>query len=189
MSSTERAPEPTMEEILASIRRIISDDEANSTQQRATSSEYAEQVRVEDAEYEAADTQMIADIERALGNVAVAAEPAPVDDDCDDILELTEPGGASPEDVMMADEPITVLEEVVLETEVYGEPRPKLDFGAAFPPSEPPTEMAESLTEAVESFAESAPAYDAPAYELPEPATKSRHRPTKSPRRPAWKRP
>jgi cell pole-organizing protein PopZ len=75
MSSTERAPEPTMEEILASIRRIISDDEANSTQQRATSSEYAEQVRVEDAEYEAADTQMIADIERALGNVSVAAEP------------------------------------------------------------------------------------------------------------------
>ena len=65
MSSTERAPEPTMEEILASIRRIISDDEANSTQQRATSSEYAEQVRVEDADYEAADTQMIADIERA----------------------------------------------------------------------------------------------------------------------------
>ena len=95
MSSTERAPEPTMEEILASIRRIISDDEASSTQQRATSSEYAEQVRVEDAEYEAADTQMIADIERALGNVSVAAEPAPVDDDPDDILELTEPGGAS----------------------------------------------------------------------------------------------
>ena len=170
MSSTERAPEPTMEEILASIRRIISDDEANSTQQRATSSEYAEQVRVEDAEDEAADTQMIADIERALGNVSVAAERAPVDDDSDDILELTEPGGTSPEDVMMADEPITVLEEVVHETEVYWEPRPKLDFGAAFPPSEPPTEMAETLTEAVESFAESAPAYDAPAYELPEPA-------------------
>ena len=117
MSSTERAPEPTMEEILASIRRIISDDEASSTQQRATSSEYAEQVRVEDADYEAADTQMIADIERALGSVRGAAEPAPVDDDLDDILDLTEPGGTSPEDVMMADEPITVLEEVVLETE------------------------------------------------------------------------
>ena len=160
MSSTERAPEPTMEEILASIRRIISDDEANSTQQRATSSEYAEQVRVEDADYEAADTQMIADIERALGSVRGAAEPAPVDDDLDDILDLTEPGGTSPEDVMMADEPITVLEEIVLETEIYEEPRPKLDFGAAFPPSEPPAEMAESLTEAVESFAESAPAYE-----------------------------
>ena len=171
MSSTERAPEPTMEEILASIRRIISDDEASSTQQRATSSEYAEQVRVEDADYEAADTQMIADIERALGSVRGAAEPAPVDDDLDDILDLTEPGGTSPEDVMMADEPITVLEEIVLETEIYEEPRPKLDFGAAFPPSEPPAEMAESLTEAVESFAKSAPAYDEPepAYEEPAP--------------------
>jgi len=170
MSSTERAPEPTMEEILASIRRIISDDEASSTQQRATSSEYAEQVRVEDADYEAADTQMIADIERALGSVRGAAEPAPVDDDLDDILDLTEPGGSSPEDVMMADEPITVLEEIVLETEIYEEPRPKLDFGAAFPPSEP-AEMAESLTEAVESFAESAPAYDEPepVYEEPAP--------------------
>ena len=172
MSSTERAPEPTMEEILASIRRIISDDEASSTQQRATSSEYAEQVRVEDADYEAADTQMIADIERAIGSVQGAAEPAPGDDDLDDILDLTEPGGTSPEDVMMADEPITVLEEVVLETEIYEEPRPKLDFSAAFPPSEPPAEMAESLTEAVESFVEFAPAYEQPepAYEEPAPA-------------------
>ena len=63
---------------------------------------------------------MIADIERALGSVRGAAEPAPVDDDLDDILDLTEPGGTSPEDVMMADEPITVLEEIVLETEITG---------------------------------------------------------------------
>ena len=47
MSSTERAPEPTMEEILASIRRIISDDEANSNHQQATSSDYAGPVAVE----------------------------------------------------------------------------------------------------------------------------------------------
>jgi uncharacterized protein len=33
MSSTDRAPEPTMEEILASIRRIISDEEANAPEQ------------------------------------------------------------------------------------------------------------------------------------------------------------
>ena len=56
MSSTERAPEPTMEEILVSIRRIISDDEASSVQQRATSAEYAEQVRADDSEDGAADT-------------------------------------------------------------------------------------------------------------------------------------
>jgi cell pole-organizing protein PopZ len=163
-----------MEEILASIRRIISDDEASSTQQRATSSEYAEQVRVEDADYEAADTQMIADIERALGNVRGAAEPAPVDDDHDDLLDLTEPGGAASEDVMMADdEPITVLEEVVLETEIteiYEEPPTKLDFSTAFPPSEPPAEMVENLTEAVESFAEPEPSYEEPAPSYEEPA-------------------
>jgi hypothetical protein len=35
MTSTERAPEPTMEEILASIRRIISDDEQNPTRKPA----------------------------------------------------------------------------------------------------------------------------------------------------------
>jgi cell pole-organizing protein PopZ len=161
MSSTERAPEPTMEEILASIRRIISDDEANSVQQRATSSEYAEQVRVEDADYEAADTQMIDDIARVLSR---GTDSAPSDDDIDDILDLTEPGGAASEDVMMADEPITVLEEVVLETEIYEETRPKLDFRAAFPPSETaPVEMAESLTETVETFAEPEPAYEEPA--------------------------
>ena len=166
---TERAPEPTMEEILASIRRIISDDEA-STAQRATSSEYAEQVRVEDADEEAADAQMIADIERALGGSARGApEPVPIEEDVDDILDLTEPG-TGPDDVMMADEPITVLdevvEEVVLETEIYEEPR-KIDFGAAFPPQSEPAEMADSLSEAVESFAASGPTYPEPAYEEP----------------------
>ena len=161
----------------ASIRRIISDDEASSTQQRATSSEYAEQVRVEDADYEAADTQMIADIERALGSVRGAAEPAPVDDDLDDILDLTEPGGTSPEDVMMADEPITVLRRSCSRpNEIYEEPRPKLDFSTAFPPSEPPAEMAESLTEAVDelrqiraSLRRPEPAYEEPAPTYDEP--------------------
>src|SRR6478736_7589553 len=102
MSSTERAPEPTMEEILASIRRIISDDEASSVQQRATSSEYAEQVRADDTEDGAADTQMIDHLARALGS---ATPSAANDDDIDDILDLTEPGGSASEDVMMADEP------------------------------------------------------------------------------------
>jgi cell pole-organizing protein PopZ len=75
-----------MEEILASIRRIISDDEANSEQQRATSSEYAEQVRADDVDDGAADTQIIADIERALGGARASAaepQPAPSADDAD----------------------------------------------------------------------------------------------------------
>ena len=133
MSSTERAPEPTMEEILASIRRIISDDEASSVQQRATSAEYAEQVRADDTEDGAADTQMIADIERALG---WRHQPAPNDDDIDDILDLTEPGGSAADDVMMADEPVTVLEEVVLETEFYEEEPRKARFHGGLPAGE-----------------------------------------------------
>ncbi len=132
MSSTERAPEPTMEEILASIRRIISDDEASSVQQRATSAEYAEQVRADDTEDGAADTQMIAEIERAL---AGGTSPASNDDDIEDILDLTEPGGPAADEVMMADEPVSILEEVVLDTEIYVEEPPKLDFAAAFPPA------------------------------------------------------
>src|SRR6476660_8303635 len=165
MSSTERAPEPTMEEILASIRRIISDDEASSVQQRATSAEYAEQVRADDTDDGAADTQMIAEIERAL---AGGTSPASNDDDIEDILDLTEPGGSAADEVMMADEPVAVLEEVV--TESYEEEPRKLDFALAFPPAnedrqEPPLTFAETAPTFVE---EAAPSYEeeaAPSYQ------------------------
>src|SRR6476660_3047090 len=165
MSSTERAPEPTMEEILASIRRIISDDEASSVQQRATSAEYAEQVRADDTDDGAADTQMIAEIERAL---AGGTSPASNDDDIEDILDLTEPGGSAADEVMMADEPVAVLEEVV--TESYAEDTRKLDFASAFPPAnedrqEPPLTFAETAPTFVE---EAAPSYEeeaAPSYQ------------------------
>ena len=159
MSSTERAPEPTMEEILASIRRIISDDEASSVQQRATSAEYAEQVRADDTEDGAADTQMIAEIERAL---AGGTSPASNDDDIEDILDLTEPGGSAADEVMMADEPVSILEEVVLDTEIYVEEPPKLDFAAAFPPAN------EDRQESPLTFAETAPTFveeAAPSYQ------------------------
>jgi cell pole-organizing protein PopZ len=150
MSSTERAPEPTMEEILASIRRIISDDEASSVQQRATSAEYAEQVRADDTEDGAADTQMIAEIERAL---AGGTSPASNDDDIEDILDLTEPGGSAADEVMMPDEPVPVLEEVVLETESYDEEPRKIDFASAFPPAN------EDPQDSPLTFAETAPAF------------------------------
>ena len=159
MSSTERAPEPTMEEILASIRRIISDDEASSVQQRATSAEYAEQVRADDTDDGAADTQMIAEIERAL---AGGTNPASHDDDIEDILDLTEPGGSAADEVMMADEPVAVPEEVVLETEFYEEEPRKLDFASAFPPAN------EDRQESPLTFAETAPTFveeAAPSYE------------------------
>jgi cell pole-organizing protein PopZ len=171
MSSTERAPEPTMEEILASIRRIISDDEAN-TSQRTTSSDYANHARADEAEYGSADTQMIEHLERALGGVA---GPAANDDGVDDILDLTDPG-ASPEDALMADEPVVLIEdepialveEVVLETEVHVESRPRVDFGAAFPPAGPARNgLAEGGNAAAGSFSAPEPSYPEPTY--PEP--------------------
>ncbi|MGH6826704.1 DUF2497 domain-containing protein [Methyloceanibacter sp.] len=170
MSSTERAPEPTMEEILASIRRIISDDEASSVQQRATSAEYAEQVRADDTEDGAADTQMIDDIARVLSGSATPT--ASNDDDIEDILDLTEPGGSAADEVMMADEPDTIIEEeVVLEsevTEIYAEEPRKLDFMAAFPPAnEDRPEPSFTFAEKAPTFAEDAPDYemeDAPSY-------------------------
>ncbi len=121
-------PEPTMEEILASIRRIISDDEANAAQQRATTADYPEQVRAEDAEEEAADTQIIDDIARVLSG---GSAPAGGDDHIHDFLtELgvsearNGPVGAAPAEVELV-----LVEETVLQTEVYAVP----DFAAAFP--------------------------------------------------------
>ncbi len=162
MSSTERAPEPTMEEILASIRRIISDDEASTAPQRATSAEYAEQVRADDTEDGAADTQMIDDIARVLSGSTPTASN---DDDIEDILDLTEPGDPALGDVMMADEPVTVLEEVVLETEIYAEAPPKLDFAAAFPARPEIQEMPEpspTVEVTTDTFEEASASYEEP---------------------------
>jgi len=80
MSSTERAPEPTMEEILASIRRIISDDESSSARQRTASASNRDEEGLEAAEGEA-DDRIINDIARVLSGSATAAEggtPVPI---------------------------------------------------------------------------------------------------------------
>jgi cell pole-organizing protein PopZ len=82
MSSTERAPEPTMEEILASIRRIISDDESSSARQRTASASNRDEEGLEAAEGEA-DDRIINDIARVLSGSAPAAEEE------EDILDLT----------------------------------------------------------------------------------------------------
>jgi cell pole-organizing protein PopZ len=127
-----------MEEILASIRRIISDDEANSNHQQATSSDYAGPVAVEDTDDGAADTQMIDDIARVLSGAAPASAESQ-----EDILDLAEPEELVLE--MPADAEMIVTEEVIL-TEVYTEAEPgegsaelyaeaplAPDFAAAFP--------------------------------------------------------
>src|SRR6185437_4645744 len=92
MSSTERAPEPTMEEILASIRRIIADDESNSTKQQAVPQGQDDDEALELFE-DAVDDKIINDIARVLSGGA----PAPVADEEEDILDLTaELGGLEP---------------------------------------------------------------------------------------------
>ena len=98
MSSTERAPEPTMEEILASIRRIISDDESNSAKRSAVPQSQDDDEALELSEGEAeseADDKIINDIARVLSGGAAA--PVEAAEEEEDILDLTaELGGLEP---------------------------------------------------------------------------------------------
>ncbi len=81
--------EPTMEEILASIRRIISEDEVPAEEgAEAPEAEFEPEVEAEaeaEPDYEPMEEP---EPERVA---AFAPEPAPVFDDEDDILDLTEP--------------------------------------------------------------------------------------------------
>ncbi len=93
MSSTERAPEPTMEEILASIRRIISEDESSAARQHTAPQNQADEEVLESGEGEA-DDEIINDIARVLSGSGSAAQPAPeapavAGEQEDDILDLT----------------------------------------------------------------------------------------------------
>lgn len=82
MNSMERAPEPTMEEILASIRRIISDDEANAARQSGSSAS-RQDVASPLAGEDEPDTKIIDDIARVLsGNSVQGSEE-------DEVLDLT----------------------------------------------------------------------------------------------------
>ena len=120
MSSTERAPEPTMEEILASIRRIISDDETNAARARPASAQQQEDETAENVEIEA-DDAIINDIARVL------SESAPKVEDEEDILDLTaELGGAE------------IVEEVLFEEVVLEEVAEPIEMQqAGFIPAEP----------------------------------------------------
>ena len=120
MSSTERAPEPTMEEILASIRRIISDDETNAARPRPASARQQEDETAETVEGEA-DDAIINDIARVL------SESAPKVEDEEDILDLTaELGGAE------------IVEEVLFEEVVLEEVAEPIEMQqAGFIPAEP----------------------------------------------------
>jgi uncharacterized protein len=149
MGSMERAPEPTMEEILASIRRIISDDEAKSAESAPASSPEAKAAEV-DAD---ADTRIIDDIARVLSGAA----PADSVSEDDDILDLTKELGelqavadetaALPELAYpaRAAETLIVAETEIVEPEVRAaDPEPVI----AMPPP-PPAEEPSALDLAI----------------------------------------
>lgn len=166
MSSTERAPEPTMEEILASIRRIISEDEANAARQEAAPEGYVQPSVTDDVEEGVADTQIIADIERVLAGQSGQAEPSE-----DEILDLTVAGALVEAEAVPESVEELVVTEVVEEVAV--EPAQAPSFMQAFPPApeEAPEPAApEEPVEGMEAPAfEAAPPYEAAAqYETPQ---------------------
>jgi cell pole-organizing protein PopZ len=137
MSSIERAPEPTMEEILASIRRIISDDDSNSTRGAAAPASVQSEARPDVADAEA-DTRIIDDIARVLsgGSPATAVE--------DDILDLTKEFG--PAEAVMEEAPIEAV----------------TDFDAMIAASQPQSEAIVSSVET--TYAYQSPTFTADAY-------------------------
>ena len=135
MSSTERAPEPTMEEILASIRRIISDDESNAARPRPDPAKQQADEGTELAEGDA-DDKIIDDIARVL-----SASTPKVEDE-EDILDLTaELSGPEAVEEVLVEE--VLVEEVTAPLEMPpDEIVPPEPAGAGFleaeaPPPEP----------------------------------------------------
>lgn len=154
MNSMERAPEPTMEEILASIRRIIADDESGSARQEraAQPAQPADELEASEGE---ADDKIISDIARVLSGTAQTPQ-----EEEEDILDLTsELGGME-----IAEEQI-VLEEVVAEDQ----PSAEIVAPEAFQPApEAPAEIEAFLEPDVEPGLETA--MEALAEEEPSPA-------------------
>ena len=163
MSSTERAPEPTMEEILASIRRIISEDEGQSPQQaRRLKVDVCGRPGRRTPREGIADTQIIADIERVL---AGASGPAEL---CRGRDSRPDRAGAAAEDLS----PDVVEELAVIEVveEISIEPAPAPTFAQAFPPEAPDAAEPEAPAEPVAAMEPQS--YEAPHYvaEEPQPA-------------------
>ncbi len=156
-----------MEEILASIRRIISDDEQNPTRKPAAAAapqSHQDEEGLEAVEGEA-DDQIINDIARVLsGSSANAGEPeqAPVEammEEEEDILDLTaELGGLEPvEEPMVAE--IVEMVELVAE-----EPAPAEEIAAeAVPVEAPPAEVFQPAPATPQVQAAAAPEPVAPA--------------------------
>ena len=162
MGNMERAPEPTMEEILASIRRIIADDDQGAPRAAPNAAPEANERESDSAETEA-DSQIIDDIARVLSGGQGGGEE-------DEVLDLTRELGLTPlpdeSDLRTMDEPTLQLDEPALEMmtdaefEVDGPqpaPEPEPDFTLETVLPEPkleavpePRSMADEATSALE---------------------------------------
>lgn len=144
MGNMERAPEPTMEEILASIRRIIADDETTPGRQRPAPE------RQPDPEItgQPADNQIIDDIARVLSGSGQGEQD-------DDILDLTKELGLSPvQETPPAQEPepdpvLEMLSDADFEPDApIAQAEPEASFEAQ--PQEPAPSANDEATSALE---------------------------------------
>ncbi len=86
MAKAEQAQDPSMEDILASIRRIISDDDEPANAEADTDSETGGAAAAEEADDEAGMSQD--DLDKLFDTDD--SEPEPEEEPADDVLELTE---------------------------------------------------------------------------------------------------
>ena len=140
-----------MEEILASIRRIISDDELSSSRQRSASASRQEDEGLEAAEGEA-DDRIINDIARVLSGSAPAVENE------EDILDLTaELGGSETVEEVLLEEvvapvempPVEILHAPAMPPPVAAE-APQYQDENAEPAAPPPLSASEEAASALE---------------------------------------
>jgi cell pole-organizing protein PopZ len=151
-----------MEEILASIRRIISDDESSTAKARTASASQQDDEGLEAAEGEA-DDRIINDIARVLSGSASAAE------DEEDILDLTaELGGLEPiGEPMVAEVEVIEMVEMVAEAapaeappqEVF-QPAPARPQAAAAPEPVPQPEVSAPVAPPLSASEEAATALE-----------------------------
>jgi cell pole-organizing protein PopZ len=124
MSKGETAPEPSMDEILSSIRKIIAEDEVEESPADAPAEPEAAAPALEDAEAEAEADD---DILELTEDDEVAVEDEPATDIVDDAPAPAEPEPAAPE---MERDPFE-LEEPPLEADQAAVPPPEAETGAA----------------------------------------------------------
>ena len=93
MTQSAKSQEPSMEEILASIRRIIADDDANKSAQRAAEPPAP---RSAPAPRQAAPEPSVHDSRAALSPAAYPAAGADTEDQSSDILDLTDSMAVTP---------------------------------------------------------------------------------------------